>query len=122
MSGTTDRALASASGCDAAVKVFRETFTLMKLFAERKCPGPQGAQGPQGCAGIEGGGDDIKGKISQVVCAEFGKHATGLTEAFWSAMCDPPSSNPFARFIPPDHVYHWSPLGVVSGFVWLPAD
>jgi hypothetical protein len=102
------------NSADAALKMFRETFTLMRFFAEQKCPGPQGARGPKGCQGAEGGGDqtEVGGKISQAVCAAFGKHAAGLTQAFWSVMCDPPS-NPFARFIPQDHQYQWSPFDVV---------
>jgi hypothetical protein len=92
--------------CDPA-KMFREAFTLMKIFAKQKSPGPQGDQGPQGDAG------KISDTTDAAVCTEFANQAAGLTQAFWSVMCGPPSLNPFARFVrTPDD--GWSQLRVVS--------
>jgi hypothetical protein len=78
---------------------FREIFTLMKFFAEQKCPGPQGARGPQGCKGAEGNDcKKLQRLIDAAVCGQIQNLATGIGEAFWEGMFDPLSEDPFKGF------------------------
>ena len=71
---------------DEPLKIFRGTFELMKFFAERKCPGPQGEQGPRGCQGAAGGGAGVSALIQTQVCTEFAEFASGIHDQFVSVL------------------------------------
>ena len=88
----------TSGGCsDEPLKIFRGTFELMKFFAERKCPGPQGEQGPRGCQGAAGGGAGVSAIIQSQVCREFAESASGIQDQFWTVLAGG-TSEPLAGY------------------------